>query len=209
VPAGAAHLRTGRGITLERHKNGWKIIPWGVGLELSLPGAHNAVNAMAALLMARCLGADISSAAEAVNGVTAEEGRGRIVRADNIVILDESYNANPDSTRACLTTLDSFEGPRAAVLGDMLELGDEGPAYHEEILKMADGMELEFLILTGPIYGSVCRSIMKTRTMTAADWKEALELLRREAQCGCTVLVKGSHSIGLDRLVSSLIEGEG
>ncbi len=178
--------------------------PWGVEIHPRLRGRHNMRNALAAVTMAVLQGIAPAEAASAVESVPPEPGRGRVVKAGGLLILDESYNANPDSTMACLEVLGSVAGKKAAVLGDMLELGEDAPAYHGEVLEKADSMGLEFLVLVGGIYGSVADAVKNSEVFTAGDWKEALEILGRRAGPGTAVLVKGSRSMGLDRLVRSL-----
>jgi UDP-N-acetylmuramyl pentapeptide synthase len=90
----------------------------------------------------------------------------------------------------------------------MRELGDSGPALHREVLRRADAIGLELMILTGPIYGSVSSEARKTPVLLADDWREALDLFLREVSGECTVLVKGSNSLKLGELVRALEEGE-
>lgn len=180
--------------------------PWNIGMRLALPGRHNCVNALAAVLMAARLGVSPKDSAEAMEGLVPSGGRGRIVRTEGMVILDESYNANPDSTLACLEVLGAIEGHRAAVLGDMYELGENAPEFHREVLLKARGMGLDLLILTGSIYASQLEGTGLTGAVTASDWREALTVLREKAPRPCTVLVKGSNAVELGRLVCALEE---
>lgn len=180
--------------------------PWNIGMKLALSGRHNCVNAMAAVLMAHRLGVKPEDAVRAMEELVPSGGRGRIVRTDGLVILDESYNANPDSTLACLDVLGTTEGHRAAVLGDMYELGERAPRYHREVLLKAGETGLDLLILTGSIYASQLEGTGLTGAVTAADWREALTALRERAPRPCTVLVKGSNAMELGRLVRALEE---
>lgn len=184
------------------------VMPWKLPLEMRLRGKHHCTNASAALLMARILGIPPDEAARSMSAVEPATGRGRRVKTGKFLILDESYNANPDSTLACLETLSSTPGKRVAVLGDMRELGENGPSFHREVLRKADSIGLELMILTGPIYASVSSEARKTPVLLAADWREALELFLREVSGECTVLVKGSNSLKLGELVRALEEGE-
>lgn len=184
--------------------SGWVLHPWKVSLELRFTGKHNAVNAATAVLMADALGIELETAAAALSRVEPHRGRGRILRLGIVRIIDESYNANPDSTLACLEVLNEVPGSRGAVLGDMLELGEDAPRYHKEVLEKADSMGLDFLILTGSLYSESGYVTENTRTYCAGDWQEALRLFREIADHPCTVLVKGSNSIGLGRLVREL-----
>jgi UDP-N-acetylmuramoyl-tripeptide--D-alanyl-D-alanine ligase len=191
----------------EPARSGCLLQPWGMRLDLSLRGSHHSSNAAAVMLMAELLGASLPEAARAMEAVQPMRGRGRRVRSGGITILDESYNANPDSTAACLDALAGVNGPRGAVLGDMHELGADSKAYHRAILEKAEGLDLAFLILVGEMYASALEPGGRTRVITAEDWREALEHLRAEAPSGSTVLVKGSNSMKLDELVRAM-EGD-
>lgn len=186
----------------------YSLQPWGIRMELQLQGLHNMTNAASAALMASLLGVPPEDSIAAMASVRPAAGRGRRVAAAGLVIMDESYNANPDSTLACLRVLESVPGTRAAVLGDMRELGPSAPEYHREILRKADSMDLDFLVLTGPIYSSVVREVRRVEVFTAADWREALGILRQRVRPATTLLVKGSNSLRLGELVRSLEEGE-
>jgi UDP-N-acetylmuramoyl-tripeptide--D-alanyl-D-alanine ligase len=184
------------------------IMPWKLRLNLRLAGLHNYVNATAAALMADLLGVDLEASIEAMSEVRPAGGRGRRISSGPLSIIDESYNANPDSTIACLRVLESIPGKRVAVLGDMLELGHRAQQYHREILRLADSIGLDLLILTGGIYRSVADSVHSTTLLLADDWKDALELFREKSPDECTVLVKGSNSMRLGEMVRHLEEGD-
>jgi len=192
----------------ERQNDTCIVYPWKIELKLQLLGSHNMMNAVAAILMAQILGVEPEASIDAISRVTPARGRGRIVRTGGVTILDESYNANPDSTRACLEVLRDVNGNKGAVLGDMRELGEEAPEFHIEILRKADSLGLDFLILTGEIYESVRDTISRTETFMAEDWKEALRILRDKIPTECIVLVKGSNSIRLCELVNCMEEGD-
>jgi len=187
-------------------RTGLVLEPWGLRPDLRLKGLHNAENACSALLMAAALSVDPSDAVRAMEQVDPASGRGRIVSAGGMTILDESYNANPDSVSACLEVLGKVEGDRGAVLGDMRELGESANELHSAILIKADSLGLRFIILTGPIFGSVSSEAVNTSVHSAADWKEALAILRELGRPGTTVLVKGSNSLRLEDLVRTIEE---
>jgi len=183
------------------------IYPWKKELRLQFEGSHNMMNAVSAVLMADALNVPPERTISAIAAVTPFKGRGRILKVGRITILDESYNANPDSTGACLDVLAGIEGSRGAVLGDMRELGRNAPDFHREILQKADGIGLDFMILTGELYDSVKSTAVRTQIFVAEDWKEALRILRDVALSECTVLVKGSNSLKLSELIRFMEEG--
>lgn len=191
----------------EREEGKCIVYPWKEELKLQFRGDHNIMNAVSAVLMADVFDVQPDRATDAIAKVVPAKGRGRIVRVGGLTILDESYNANPDSTRACLDVLEGIEGNRGAVLGDMLELGEDAPGFHVDVLRKADSIGLDFIILTGEVYNSVRSTAVKTKIITADDWMEALRMLRNTVPPECTVLVKGSNSLKLSELVRSMKEG--
>lgn len=191
----------------EEEDNAYIIYPYKKKLRLQFEGRHNMMNAVSAVLMADALNVPPERAISAIAAVTPAKGRGRIVRVGGITILDESYNANPDSTSACLDVLEGIKGSRGAILGDMREMGKNALDFHKEILLKADGIGLDFIILTGELYDSVKNAAVRTRIFLASDWKEALGILRNIASSESTVLVKGSNSLQLSELVRSMEEG--
>lgn len=191
---------------VEPDNSSYIVGPWKVMLNLKFRGMHNAMNAASAMLMADALDVQMDDAAQAMGEVNPVSGRGRIVKTGNITILDESYNANPDSVTACLSVLETIQGDRGAVLGDMRELGGTAAELHRDILRKADALGLRFLILTGEVFNSVKSTIVDTEVHSADDWEEALDLLRRVVIPGTTVLVKGSNSVRLSELVRIMEE---
>ena len=185
----------------------YRLYPWDITLNLQLAGDHNASNAVSAVLMAEVFDVTPQAATGAMENVSPDAGRGRVVEAGDVTILDESYNANPDSTRACLNVLGSMTGDRAAVLGDMRELGERAQEFHRQVLETADSLGLKFLIITGDLYNSVKNTVIHTEVLFAEDWLEALSILRETVTPGCTVLVKGSNSVRLSELVRLMEEG--
>lgn len=200
------YFGTGGDAWFTKEGGSYVLQPWNEPLNLQFEGDHNVSNATAAVLMAETFDVSPLTAARAMEDVIPASGRGRIVEAGEITILDESYNANPDSTLACLNVLGRMKGDRAAVLGDMRELGETAPELHRGILEKADSLKLKFLILTGEIYYSVIDTVVNTEVFFAADWQEALEMLQGSVTSGCTVLVKGSNSISLGKLVQAIEE---
>ncbi len=132
--------------------------------KLGLPGEHMAVNSLAVLATAKLAGADLARAALAL--ATAQPAKGRGVRerlqinGGELLVIDESYNANPASVGAALALLGASQpgkgGRRIAVLGDMLELGEEGPALHAGLFEPMDAAKVDVLyapVLSWRIFG--------------------------------------------------------
>lgn len=180
-----------------------RAMPWGIPLDLRFSGAHNMENALCAIAFAEKMGVDPFDAAAAVGRLEPSTGRGEVFTVQGRRVVDESYNANPDSTGACLRSASTFQGRRIAVLGDMLELGKNSPECHLETLALAFELGFDPVITVGSHYraasGEGCFPAVCTDSCS-----EALEQVRRLAGADSTILVKGSNSVGLQALVDAL-----
>jgi UDP-N-acetylmuramoyl-tripeptide--D-alanyl-D-alanine ligase len=179
---------------------------------LRLVGAHHVGNALAAAAAALELGATPQGAADALSAAgPVSRWRMEVTdRPDGVTVINDAYNANPESMRAALQALVSVgsgpSGPRSghgrrrtwALLGRMGELGDAAAAAHAEVAATAAEVGVdELLTVDAPEYGA-------GRCVTGVD--DALELLRAELKPGDVVLVKASRAAGLDRLATALLQ---
>jgi UDP-N-acetylmuramoyl-tripeptide--D-alanyl-D-alanine ligase len=176
-------------------------------LTLPFTSAHMRVNALAALAAARAVGVEPDGAVD----VALSNMRGqRIALSGDIVVVNDCYNANPMSMRAALDDLAvSAPGRRVAVLGDMLELGPEETAYHEEIGRLAAGAGVRLLVTVGPLaerMGATFDGAGDHRH--APDARAAAALVPDLLEPGDTVLVKGSRGVGLE-VVAQALEAAG
>jgi UDP-N-acetylmuramoyl-tripeptide--D-alanyl-D-alanine ligase len=171
---------------------------------LSLVGAHQALNASAATAAGLAAGVPLDLAAAAL--ATASLSRWRMELRDlagGVTLLNDSYNANPDSTRAALDALAAIEGGRRiAVLGEMLELGDGSEAEHRAIGEYA-ASRADVVVVVGeaarPIaYGAGGRAVALAGNDAAVDW------LRGHIAAGDVVLVKASRGARLDEVAAAL-----
>jgi UDP-N-acetylmuramoyl-tripeptide--D-alanyl-D-alanine ligase len=184
-----------------------------VSYRLGAPGAHLVQNSLAVLAAVKAAGADLKRAAEALGGLHAQAGRGaRLVletKDGPVAIVDESYNANPASMRAALATLgltprDAFTR-RVAVLGDMLELGLEGPRLHQELAEAVDGAGVDVVFACGELMGSLFQVLPASRRGAYAKTAEALQPMLVEAVGpGDVIMVKGSLGSRMGPLVEAL-----
>lgn len=207
-------LRAGPGgdLWVEGNQRGYRLQPVDMAIRLSLEGEHNYQNAVVALLACDRMGVPLEDSLRAMAGYEGMPGRGRVLDAGGVRIMDESYNANPESTIACLGTLaenvrDGGEG--IAVLGTMLELGERASSYHRDVLEFADRLGLKLVVLVGELYPKVSDALSRTQFVSAGNPEEAAGQVLRSVQPGDVVLVKGSHSLGLERAVSELVSGIG
>jgi UDP-N-acetylmuramoyl-tripeptide--D-alanyl-D-alanine ligase len=173
---------------------------------LRLVGAHHVGNALSAAAVALECGATPDGVAAALSAAgPASRWRMEVVdRADGVTVVNDAYNANPESMRAALQALVALgSGPSGArrtwaVLGRMAELGDASAAAHAEVAATAAELGVDHLVTVGPTeYG---------RGRGVADVAAALDLLRAELEPGDVVLVKASRAVGLDRLADALVQ---
>jgi UDP-N-acetylmuramoyl-tripeptide--D-alanyl-D-alanine ligase len=177
---------------------------------LPLPGAHQAVNFLAASAVALAAGATVEDCAAAAPGLGPSPHRGEFRRhASGALLYDDSYNANPASLRAALDTLAGFEATRRiAVLGDMRELGPDEDVWHRELGKYAS-TRADRIVCVGELaryYGE--EAVECAFPPNAIDFldspEEVVRLLQGLLAPGDVVLFKGSRAVGLDRAVEAL-----
>ena len=174
---------------------------------LQVPGEHNARNALAALACVLAANIDLQAAASALAGFTGVKGRlQRTPALQGAQFIDDTYNANPDSARAALAVLSRQPGHRYFVLGDMGELGEEGPAMHAQIGLAAREAGVERLFGLGDLAREAVRAF-GAGGMHYERIEELLADVENALAPGVTVLVKGSRAMQMDRVVKSLSEG--
>lgn len=182
-----------------------------VGIELPLRGRHNVLNALAAAAAAFAAGADRQAMADGLRKVTNVGGRMRVERLSNgLTLVDDTYNANPLSMRAAIDWLVAGERRGWLVMGDMGELGDDARLLHEEIGAYAAERGVERLYGLGPLSTAACDAFGDARCYTdVAPLIDdlAAELVTQPAS-EITVLVKGSRSARMERVVAGLRERE-
>ena len=180
---------------------------------LQASGLHLAINAVGALLAVAAAEGDTLNAAAALSTFSALKGRGarsRIsFRGGPIEIVDESYNANPASMAAALDVLSRLEpaaaGRRIAVLGDMLELGTEGPALHASLVKNIDDARVDLIFLAGPAMRALWDVLPASRRGAYAETSGALApQVVNAVRAGDVVLVKASNGIRMSQIVEAL-----
>ncbi|MEU0688956.1 UDP-N-acetylmuramoyl-tripeptide--D-alanyl-D-alanine ligase [Streptomyces uncialis] len=195
---------------------------------LRLYGEHHVSNALAAAAVAHELGMSVDEIAHALSGAgTLSRWRMEVTeRPDGVTVVNDAYNANPESMRAALRALAAMgsgaraEGGRTwAVLGAMAELGDEALAEHDAIGRLAVRLNVSKLVAVGGReaawlrMGAYNEGSWGEESVHVSDAQAAIDLLRGELRPGDVVLVKASRSIGLERVAMALLEqdasGEG
>ena len=180
---------------------------------LGAPGRHLVQNALAVLAAVKLAGADLPPAAAALGTMQVQAGRGqrRVIETKEgpVAIVDESYNANPASMRAALSTLGlaprSAYKRRVAVLGDMLELGPEGPRLHQELAQAVDGAGIDVVFACGELMASLFQALPAGRQGAYAKSSGELEpKLLQGVGPGDIIMIKGSLGSRMAPLVEAL-----
>ena len=178
-----------------------------VPVALPIPGRQLVPAALAALGAAHTLGLPLDEAAVALSTMEQPAHRMEIRSGPGITVIDDSYNASPAAVEAALAVLRDVPGRRIAVLGDMLELGSFSADAHEALGRDA-ARSTDVLIGIGELARTAvdaARAAGLAEAYWASEPGEALVVLRRMQQQGDTILVKGSHSLALDRLADTLV----
>ncbi len=181
-----------------------------VSIKLKLVGEHQVHNAAIAAGMALAAGLTLEQTKHGLETADARsQMRLSVEKISNFIVIDDSYNANPESVMAALTTLNQVEcsGKRIAVLGEMAELGEESIELHQEIGRSAANLDLligvgDFgkQIISGAIQGG-----MAPEGVCLVETKElAISKLKQELQSGDVVLIKASRSAGFDEIAGGL-----
>jgi UDP-N-acetylmuramoyl-tripeptide--D-alanyl-D-alanine ligase len=193
-----------------------------VDIRLAVHGDHQVSNALCAAAVALECGATTEQVATALAGAGPVSQHRMSVsdRPDGVTIIDDAYNANPDSMQAGLQALAWIArgGSGAArrrswaVLGEMAELGDDAISEHDRIGRLAVRLDVSRLIVVGTgrsmsamHHGAVMEGSWGGEAAILADADDALTLLRAELQPGDVVLVKASNAAGLGALADSLV----
>ncbi|HET9149218.1 MAG TPA: UDP-N-acetylmuramoyl-tripeptide--D-alanyl-D-alanine ligase [Alphaproteobacteria bacterium] len=185
-----------------------------VAFRLPVPARHWAMNALAALTAVSAIGADVPRAAQALGDMAPPEGRGRrhdVATVDGyFTLLDESYNASPAAMRAAFATAGAVPtgpgGRRIAVLGDMLELGQGAERFHAELAPALAASGFDLVLTAGPLMDALHRALPTAlRNTHAARADDLVPVLRGLVRSGDVVVIKGSHGMGMHRIVAALV----
>ena len=173
-------------------------------LPLPLPGRHNALNYLAALAVAKVLAIDFTPL---VKGFSLNLPRGRSRRyqlPNNVVILDETYNAGLESMIAALQLLKETPGKRhIAVLGAMKELGERSPQFHRQVGETLKQLEIDQLLVlvNDPEAEAIAIGACGIPTHCFTTHEQLVKQLKESVQPGDRLLFKASNSVGLNRVV--------
>ncbi|MHB8920820.1 MAG: UDP-N-acetylmuramoyl-tripeptide--D-alanyl-D-alanine ligase [Halothiobacillus sp.] len=221
-PNGTAHTTTARWLgeyhaaieTLTVTESGITLFQ---NLELPMPGAHNAINLLAAISVARAAGLSVGDIHRGLQAFVPPVGRMSVrVLSEFVTLIDDSYNANPESMRAALDYLVSRPGLRLAVLGDMGELGHQSAALHQDLVRYASGLPLSGLFTLGQAMQAAIVTIQADDLaphFRACDTPaEIADYLQRFIHANepqpqsqpITILFKGSRFMQMERVMALL-----
>jgi UDP-N-acetylmuramoyl-tripeptide--D-alanyl-D-alanine ligase len=176
-------------------------------VRLHIAGRHNVKNALAATACALAAGVPLAAVAQGLVAFEPVKGRSRALvlhtATDEITLVDDTYNANPDSVRAAIDVLAELPAPRLLVLGDMGEVGNQGPEFHAEVGRYAAECGIEALYTLGDL------CVHSTKAFGSARHFEDMDSLLASvtAQVGQfrSVVVKGSRFMKMERVVQALL----
>ncbi len=174
-------------------------------VQLRVAGLHNVKNALAVTACALAIGCPLDAIVRGLEAFEPVKGRSQIKAARlhgaAITLVDDTYNANPDSARAAVEVLAAMPAPRWLVLGDMGEVGDQGPAFHQEVGDYAKAQGLDALWTVGTLSRHAAQAFSGARHFdTVAGLLAALG----EAPAAASVLVKGSRFMKTEQIVAAL-----
>ena len=194
----------------------WGVEGWSLSLhtpvgtvetQLRIAGRHNVRNAMAAATCALAAGAPLEAIARGLRTFEPVSGRSQlqVITRDGqpVTLVNDSYNANPDSVRAAIDVLAELPGPRWLLLGDMGEVGDQGPAFHQEVGAYAHERGIEHLWAVGTQCADAARAY-GSGAQHFASTALALAALGLGPAGVHSVLVKGSRFMKMEQIVSAL-----
>jgi UDP-N-acetylmuramoyl-tripeptide--D-alanyl-D-alanine ligase len=194
----------------------WKNLAWDLRIEtpvgaasvhLQLAGRHNVRNALAACACALAAGVPLAAVVAGLNAFVPVQGRSRafaVRHADHaITVVDDSYNANPDSVRAAIDVLAALPGPQLLVLGDMAEVGEQGPQFHAEAGAYARSVGISHLYAVGDLAVHACAAF-GLQAVHFANMPSLQTAVLHALPDVASVLVKGSRFMRMEQVVQTI-----
>ncbi|HVZ78229.1 MAG TPA: UDP-N-acetylmuramoyl-tripeptide--D-alanyl-D-alanine ligase [Gemmatimonadaceae bacterium] len=176
----------------------------GVAVRPPARGVHNLRNAMLAVAVAAECGVSVEDAARGIAGATMPPMRVHWERIGQATLINDAYNSNPGSARAALELLEhAGQGrQRVAILGTMLELGAQGPALHDDVIRAALATPVELVVGVGEFAQALARAgATGSRVLASPDVESLWGMLEPRLQRDAVILLKGSRGVRLERLV--------
>lgn len=198
------------GIQADWQGSAWQVriaTPQGaLACTLAIAGRHNVSNALAATACALAAGVPLAAIAQGLTAFVPVKGRSRAFAvqhgARHITVVDDSYNANPDSMHAAIAVLAELPAPRLLVMGDMGEVGDQGPQFHSEAGAQARDCGIEQLFTLGPQSAHAARAFGAGRHFD--NMAQLLAAVQAQLPTVGSVLVKGSRFMKMEQVLDAL-----
>ena len=175
---------------------------------LHIAGRHNVKNALAAVACALAINVPLVFIAQGLSAFVPVKGRSRSLQISLpghvLTLIDDTYNSNPDSMKAAIDVLAELPGPRLLVMGDMGEVGDQGPRFHREAGEQARANGIEMLFTIGAQSAQAHAAFGSGRNFEAMDELNAAVLA--ELPQSASVLVKGSRFMKMERVIHAISE---
>lgn len=181
-------------------------------VKLSVLGIHNIGNACGALAVADHCGVALEEAAAALYQFTGFANRLQRFEKDGLLVIDDTYNASPDSMKAGLDVLAGMNnsGRKIAVLGDMFELGKDSPAYHYQVGVHGAALKIDEMLLIGTLAKEIGRAMTDSGAQCSVIYfdtkEEASAYLKKTAASGDVVYIKASNGMKLKEITAALME---
>ncbi len=177
-----------------------------INTTLALAGEHNLHNALAATACALAAGVPLAAITQGLAQFQAVQGRSKAIALNwmghAITLIDDSYNANPDSVRAAIDMLGQSAGPHLLVLGDMGEVGDQGPEFHAEMGRYAQEKGIDHVFTLGELAVHTAHACINAQHFDHVD--SMIQQVKAVLPQLQTVLVKGSRFMRMERVVQAL-----
>lgn len=181
---------------------------------LPMLGKHQIFNATAAICVARYFDISYASIKKGLKNVSLTGMRNELIKGKNFDILNDSYNANPESTKAALRTIYSLKGytQKIVIFADMLELGDKEKELHKEIGRCIDFDNIDFLFTYGKLSKYTSKEAQlkgySDKSISFMNKKELIKYLKRILKSNSLILLKGSRGMHLEEIADSLLKEE-
>ena len=179
---------------------------------IPIPGHHMVYNALAGALVGRELGLSCEEIKAGIEALVPVSGRNNLIETDNLLIIDDCYNANPISMKASLDVLATADTRKVAILGDMFELGENEKELHYEVGQHAAEKGIDLLICIGRLSENTAKGVSDARINTPsgvlhfATKAEFFTQMKTILRTGDTILVKASHGMEFPEIVERLKE---
>lgn len=182
-------------------------------VNVPLPGIHMILNALAAVTVASIFDLDISEIQKGIASVPSVSGRSHIMHTRHYTLVDDCYNANPVSMKAAIDLLTTAKGRKVAILGDMKELGEDEARFHYEVGQYVAQKDIDVLICIGDLAKDMAAGATGSRGgMKGIYWfaskEEAEDAFEELLQSGDNILLKASHSMKFEEIISELLKDD-